>query len=285
MMLDRTEMIDRYQVTDRSTPLLRANFISSLDGAATENGRSGGLGNADDKLVFDTLRLLADVIVVGAGTVRVEGYTGVQLPPEDAEWRVQHGLAEQPPVAVVSAALDFDPSHPFFTDSVTRPILIVPASASAERRERLSQVADVLVCGAESLDAPEMIDLYDVGDGQVTQLKVALKKFAERIERLNRQKAEIDHVIAELTRASSGMKAKLAARGLTQVLCEGGPHLFGSLITVDCVDELCLTLSPKLEGGPAGRIARGGPQTTRDMQLVHAIPAGDMLFLRYRRAR
>ena len=235
-MLDRTEMIDRYQVTDRSTPLLRANFISSLDGAATENGRSGGLGNADDKLVFDTLRLLADVIVVGAGTVRVEGYTGVQLPPEDAEWRVQHGLAEQPPVAVVSAALDFDPSHPFFTDSVTRPILIVPASASAERRERLSQVADVLVCGAESLDAPEMI-------------------------------------------------AQLAARGLTQVLCEGGPHLFGSLITVDCVDELCLTLSPKLEGGPAGRIARGGPQTTRDMQLVHAIPAGDMLFLRYRRAR
>ena len=61
----------------------------------------------------------------------------------------------------------------------------------------------------------EMLDLYDVGDGQATQLKVALKKFAERIERLERQKAEIDHVIAELTRASAGMKAKLAARGLT----------------------------------------------------------------------
>jgi riboflavin biosynthesis pyrimidine reductase len=235
-MLDRTDLIDRYRVEDRATPMLRANFISSLDGAATENGRSGGLGNADDKLVFDTLRLLADVIVVGAGTVRVEGYTGVELPPEDAAWRVEHGLAEQPPVAVVSAELDFDPAHPFFTQSVTRPILIVPASAPEERRQRLAPVADVLVCGAESVDGPEMI-------------------------------------------------AQLAARGLTQVLCEGGPHLFGSLVAADCVDELCLTLSPKLEGGPAGRISRGGPQSTRDMKLVHAIPAGDMLFLRYRRAR
>jgi riboflavin biosynthesis pyrimidine reductase len=236
MMLDRSDMIDRYRVEDRATPMLRANFISSLDGAATENGRSGGLGNADDKLVFDTLRLLADVIVVGAGTVRVEGYTGVRLSAEDETWRTDHGLAAQPPVAVVSAELDFDPAHPFFAQSVTRPILIVPASAPAPRRERLSEVADVLVCGAESLDAPEMI-------------------------------------------------AQLAARGLAQVLCEGGPHLFGSLVAVDCVDELCLTLSPKLEGGPAGRISRGGPQATREMELVHAIPAGDMLFLRYRRRR
>jgi len=58
----------------------------------------------------------------------------------------------------------------------------------------------------------EMLDLYDVGDGQVTQLKVALKKFDERIERLERQKSEIDRVIAELNRASNGMRARLAAR-------------------------------------------------------------------------
>jgi DNA-binding transcriptional MerR regulator len=60
----------------------------------------------------------------------------------------------------------------------------------------------------------EMLDLYDLGDGQVTQLKVALAKFAERIERLERQKADIDRVVAELTRASDAMKAKLAARGI-----------------------------------------------------------------------
>ena len=58
-----------------------------------------------------------------------------------------------------------------------------------------------------------MLDLYDLGDGQVTQLKVALTKFGERIERLERQKCDIDRVVAELTRASDAMKAKLAARG------------------------------------------------------------------------
>ena len=58
----------------------------------------------------------------------------------------------------------------------------------------------------------EMLDLYDLGDGQVTQLKVALAKFGERIERLERQKADIDRIIAELIRVSDAMTAPLAAR-------------------------------------------------------------------------
>lgn len=86
---------------------------------------------------------------------------------------------------------------------------------SRRDRARLAYVLAGKAVGFSLEEVREMLDLYDVGDGQVTQLKVALKKFAERIERLNRQKAEIDHVIAELTRASTGMKAKLAARGLT----------------------------------------------------------------------
>ena len=81
------------------------------------------------------------------------------------------------------------------------------------------------------------------------------------------------------------MLAAFADRGLNQVLCEGGPHLFGTLIEADCVDELCLTVSPVLEGGSAGRIARGEAAATRPMRLLHALPAGDMLFLRYERRR
>ena len=52
----------------------------------------------------------------------------------------------------------------------------------------------------------------------------------------------------------------------------------------DCIDELCLTLSPVLENGNAGRIVAGAAQTTRSMQLGHAISVGDMLMLRYERA-
>lgn len=235
MMLDRDELIIRYRMPDRTLPHLRVNFIASLDGAATRDGVSGGLGNADDKLVFDTLRMLADVIVVGAGTVRAEGYGGIRQSPADAAWRVRHGLPAQLPVAVVSSRLDLEPSHPVFTDAAVRPLVVTHAETPLRRRAELATVADVLVCGETAVDPRRML-------------------------------------------------AELARRGLAQVLCEGGPHLFGSLIAADCVDELCLSVSPVLEGGPAGRISAGAA-VPREMSLLHVLTAGDMLFLRYARRR
>jgi DNA-binding transcriptional MerR regulator len=80
-------------------------------------------------------------------------------------------------------------------------------------RARLAYVLAGKTVGFSLEDVREMLDLYDLGDGGVTQLKVALAKFGERIERLERQKSDIDRVITELTRASDLMKTKLAARG------------------------------------------------------------------------
>ncbi|TFD09716.1 pyrimidine reductase family protein [Cryobacterium sp. TMT1-2-2] len=230
----RAELIKCYRVADRSVPWVRVNFIASLDGAATVDGLSGGLNNADDKLVFDTLRLLTDVILVGAGTVRAEGYGGILLSEDDAAWRVQAGLAAQPPVAIVSGRLDLEPGHPVFVDAATRPIVLTHAAAPADRRAALAAVADVVICGDEAIDPRRLV-------------------------------------------------AELAARGLPQILCEGGPHLFGDLLAADRVDELCLSLAPVLVGGSAGRIAVGEAAATRAMELLHVLRAGDMLFLRYLR--
>jgi DNA-binding transcriptional MerR regulator len=55
----------------------------------------------------------------------------------------------------------------------------------------------------------EMLDLYDVGDGQETQLRAALAKFHERIARLERQRAEIARVIEELRHASDTVEGML----------------------------------------------------------------------------
>jgi riboflavin biosynthesis pyrimidine reductase len=55
-------------------PWLLVNMIASLDGAVALGERSGGLGGPADQRVFFHLRELADVIVVGAGTARAEGY-------------------------------------------------------------------------------------------------------------------------------------------------------------------------------------------------------------------
>jgi DNA-binding transcriptional MerR regulator len=99
--------------------------------------------------------------------------------------------------------------------------LLDPARRGEQRlysrrdRARLAYVLAGKTVGFSLEEVREMLDLYDLGDGQVTQLKVALGKFAERIERLERQKADIDRVVAELTRASDAMKAKLRARGVS----------------------------------------------------------------------
>lgn len=73
-------------------PWLRVNMISSVDGAAQgADGLTGTINNHVDESVFDLLRVDADVIVVGAGTVRAEGYgplgkpfvvIGSSLPPQ-----------------------------------------------------------------------------------------------------------------------------------------------------------------------------------------------------------
>ncbi len=97
--------------------------------------------------------------------------------------------------------------------------------------------------------------------------------------------------VAELVRAGDeqvDLAAGVAAlheRGATQLLCEGGPGLLGSMIAADLVDELCLTVAPLLAGGGAGRIAHGPASPPRRMALRHALTREDMLFLRYARPR
>ena len=97
MQYSDEELVRQYARSDRSAPWLRANFISSLDGAATHEGHTRRLTDADDKRVLDLLRMLCDVVLVGAGTVNAGGYaSGVAIDPRAAAWRVAHGLTRSP---------------------------------------------------------------------------------------------------------------------------------------------------------------------------------------------
>lgn len=85
-------------------PWLRVNMISTVDGAATgANGRSGSINNAVDKRVFELLRSQCDVIVVGAGTARVEGYGPADRPivVVSRQGAVPDGLRDAPPGTVL----------------------------------------------------------------------------------------------------------------------------------------------------------------------------------------
>lgn len=83
---------------------------------------------------------------------------------------------------------------------------------SRRDRARLRYVLMGKSVGFSLEEVREMLDLYDLGDGQVTQLRVALQRFQEQIRRLEQQKANIEAAIAELSRASVTVATMLAAR-------------------------------------------------------------------------
>ncbi|HEX3713348.1 MAG TPA: pyrimidine reductase family protein [Trebonia sp.] len=212
---------------------LRANFVSSADGAAHLDGLSGGLSSAADKRVFGILRVLTDVVLVGAGTARDEGYKPARR--RDSLASLRAGRPAAPPIALVSRSLGLDLAAPLFTEAAAdaRTIVITCEASDAGLRAEAAKLADVIVAGDESVD-----------------------------------------LAAALT--------ELAGRGLSRVLCEGGPHLLGDLKAAGLVDELCLSLSPVLAGPGASRIVAGQHSPARPLALKQVIADDDgFLFCRY----
>jgi riboflavin biosynthesis pyrimidine reductase len=85
----------------------------------------------------------------------------------------------------------------------------------------------------------------------------------------------------------AGLRELRERFGASRVLCEGGPHLCAQLLAVGLVDELFLSVAPKLAGGePAGgealRILAGGElEPPVELELLAVLAAGSSLFLRY----
>lgn len=148
--LTDAQLLESYAPPQR--PWLRMNFVTSLDGAVTRDGLSGGLGDDADHRVFELLRRWADVVLLGAGTARAEGYGAMALPEEAARWRVAQGLTPQPVFALVTGRLDLDPASPIFADAPVRPLVLTVEDAPIDRRRALEEVADVVDVGATAVD-------------------------------------------------------------------------------------------------------------------------------------
>ncbi|WP_137873224.1 pyrimidine reductase family protein [Rhodococcus sp. Q] len=213
--------------TDPSSPWIRMNFVSSIDGAVTSDGTSGALGTPADRRLFTLLRELADVVVVGAGTVRSENYGGAKPDAATRDRRLARGQASVPPIAVVTTSAHIHPRSRLLTDTDVPPIVITGRAAPEDRVQAL------VAAGA---------DVVRVDDDAVP---------------------------------TSALLASLAERNLNRVLCEGGPSLFGQLLRDDAVDELCLTTSPMLIAGSAGRIASSPSSSPRPMRRAHVLADDD----------
>lgn len=210
---------DAYAYPDGDSPVLRANFIASVDGAASVEGRSGGLAGDGDRLLFGVLRSLADAIIVGAGTAVAEGYR----PPDEGV------------LYLASSTLSIPADYP--TLSAPNVVVVTAGSASPERRAVLADAgATIVACGDDRVDMSALVD-------------------------------------------------HCASLGQRRLLCEGGPTLFGTLVTDNLVDELCLTTAPMLAAGSGPRIAHGNNVIDpRAMRLSHLLGDDDgYLYARWTR--
>lgn len=144
---------DAYRPADPHGAWLRLNMVATVDGAATDpHGRSGSLGGEGDAEVFRTLRALADGILVGAGTVRVEGYGPHRVRADLAARRRADGRHAPAAFVVASRSLDLDLAAPLFTEAVTPTVVLTCGAAPAARRRAAGERAHVVVAGDDAID-------------------------------------------------------------------------------------------------------------------------------------
>ena len=144
---------DAYAWPETDGPWVRAVMVATADGAAeSPQGRSGEISSAGDRLVFETIRGLSDVVLVGADTFRRESYGPVRPQPGLEKRRKDLGMSGAPRLAVVTASGDLDPSVGAFVSSPEPPLILAPTSLPSERRTVLAPVAELVEAGDTSVD-------------------------------------------------------------------------------------------------------------------------------------
>ena len=181
-------------------PYVLLNMISTADGRATIEGRSGPIGNRADRELFHGLRRSVDAVMAGAGTMRAERYGRMIRAEASRRWRSERGLSPEPLAVIVSARLALPPDLPLLACADARIVILTPSAAS-------------------------------------------LPAHAATVEYV---RASRDGSL-DLAQALEELRARFGVRTL---LCEGGPHLNSHLLLAGVVDELFLSLAPKLAGDP-----------------------------------
>jgi riboflavin-specific deaminase-like protein len=220
-----------WEKTGEEQPFVAINFVTTLDGRATIEGRSGPIGSETDTEMLGRLRCRFDAVMIGAGTMRVERYGRLASKEKTRRRREAIGLDPDPLMVIVSGRLDLPWDAPLFTAGEGR----------------------VLILTSSEANPPETATPLQV------QRHEGAVNLTEALKRLRRE------------------------HGVRALLSEGGPHLHEQLQADGLVDELFLTIAPKLSGGEAPRILEGPLPGVVDLELVWLLEEQGELFARYRR--
>lgn len=212
-----SEQLETYRPWEEAReerPLVGMNFVATVDGRATIEGRSGTIGSKADTAMLAGLRSRFEAVMIGAGTMRVERYGPMK-----------------PLMVIVSGRLDLPWDAPLFTEGGE---VLIFTSSEAEPPETAASLEVVRHEGAVNL-----------------------------VEALRHLRQE---------------------RGIRALLSEGGPHLHEQMQADGLVDDLFLTIAPKLSGGDAPRIIEGPLPEVTELELAWLLEEDGELFARYRRA-
>lgn len=213
-------------------PYVMVNFIATVDGRSTFDGRSGALGDEGDSALFHGLRERADAVLVGTRTLEVERYGRMLGREERRQRRRSGGRADEPLACLVTRSGRLPTDIPLFAEPEARIVVFAAGQLALE--------------GVQA-----QVDVVRLDPGQLT-LTTALRRLRS------------DH-------------------GIDLLLCEGGPTMFGSLLEEDLVDELFLTLSPKLAGGGTEPTITTGSElkALRPLRPAWVLEREGYLYLRY----
>ena len=234
-------------------PHIIGNFVTTIDGV-TSLGQSSTAGsdisgsNSHDHMVMGILRAVADVVIVGAGTVRsfpkhiwTAEHIYRPLANEYSQLRLRMGKGDQPLNVIVSGSGNIDPSLPVLHCSEVSTAIVTSQNGEDHLRRR---------------GVPNSVTVLEV-DGQAP--------------------FNVNNVINAVTALRDGL-----------ILVEGGPQMIGYFFAEKLLDELFLTIAPQLAGRDPSQDRSGliagqilAPDRPLWGQLASAKRGGDHLFLRY----
>ena len=192
---------------------------------------------------------------------------------DDGDRAVFHGLREQVDAVLAGTT----------TLAAERYGRILGKEERRARRVARGVSPEPLACiVTRSGHVPTDIPLFDEPEARVVV-------FASSELDLGSVAAQVDSVAlepGEMTLATV-MRRLRRDYGVRSLLCEGGPTLFGSLLSEGLVDELFLTLAPKLAGGGSGPTISSGTELSEpnELRLVWALGRNGSLYLRYALSR
>jgi riboflavin biosynthesis pyrimidine reductase len=243
-------------------PFVFANFVSTLDGVVSYQikGQAGGStisgGDTADRFIMGLLRASADAIIVGAGTVEAVSPENLWIPentyPDAKDLYAEYRLN-----------VLHKPEYPL--------LAIVSASGRLELQRAIFRTPGV--CTVVITTSAGMGVLAKAGATTLPSVQI--------------------HILdAKSGTISPGAILRLlhAQLGVRRLLHEGGPTLFGQFLAAETVDQLFLTLSPKIAGRSIGAIRPGlvqgmefMPDRAPQFQLLSVKQRAEYLYLRYQR--